>query len=109
MLAAAREAATRHRIWLHIGSLAVLVEDGKVANRGFVIDREGEVRGAYDKLHLFDVDLPTGESWRELNIYSAGTAWCWSTARRSASSALPSATTCAFRACSRGSPNPTPT
>jgi predicted amidohydrolase len=72
VLAAVREAAARHRIWLHIGSLAVLVEDGKVANRGFVIDREGEIRATYDKIHLFDVDLPTGESWRESNVYSAG-------------------------------------
>ena len=72
VLAACREAARRHRIWLHVGSLAVLVDDGKVANRGFVIDREGQVRARYDKLHLFDVDLPTGESWRESNVYSAG-------------------------------------
>jgi deaminated glutathione amidase len=72
VLSAVREAAARHRIWLHIGSLAVLVEDGKVANRSFVIDREGEVRAIYDKIHLFDVDLPTGESWRESNVYSAG-------------------------------------
>ncbi|HET7606104.1 MAG TPA: carbon-nitrogen hydrolase family protein [Sphingomicrobium sp.] len=72
VLAACREAARRHRIWLHLGSLAVLAEDGKVANRGFVIDREGEIRARYDKLHLFDVDLPTGESWRESNVYSAG-------------------------------------
>src|SRR5438270_5397799 len=72
VLAAAREAAARHRLWLHIGSLAVLTGDGKVANRGFVIDRDGEIRGTYDKLHLFDVDLPTGESWRESNVYSAG-------------------------------------
>ena len=72
VLAAVRKAAAHHRIWLHIGSLAVLVEDGKIANRGFVIDREGEVRATYDKIHLFDVDLPTGESWRESNVYSAG-------------------------------------
>jgi len=72
VLAACREAAHRHRIWLHLGSLAVVVGDGKIANRGFVIDREGEVRARYDKLHLFDVDLPTGESWRESNVYSAG-------------------------------------
>jgi predicted amidohydrolase len=72
VLAECRKAAARHRIWLHIGSLAVLVEDGKVANRGFIIDREGEIRATYDKLHLFDVDLPTGESWRESNVYSAG-------------------------------------
>jgi predicted amidohydrolase len=72
VLAACREAAKRNRIWLDLGSLAVLVDDGKVANRGFVIDREGQVRSRYDKIHLFDVDLPTGESWRESAVYSAG-------------------------------------
>jgi predicted amidohydrolase len=72
VLAACREAAQRHRIWLHIGSLAVLTQTGKVANRSFIIDREGHVRATYDKMHLFDVDLPTGESWRESNVYSAG-------------------------------------
>lgn len=72
VLAACREAAKANRIWLHLGSLAVLTEDGKVANRGFVIDREGNVRARYDKIHLFDVDLPTGESWRESNTYSPG-------------------------------------
>jgi deaminated glutathione amidase len=50
----------------------VLTESGKVANRSFVIDREGKVRATYDKIHLFDVDLPTGESWRESNVYSPG-------------------------------------
>ena len=72
LLAMCREAARRHGIWLHLGSLAVLVDDGKVANRSFLIDREGEIRARYDKIHLFDVDLPTGESWRESNVYSAG-------------------------------------
>lgn len=72
VLRTARNAAAEHRIWLHIGSLAVLLENGKVANRSFVIDREGEVRATYDKIHLFDVDLPTGESWRESNVYAAG-------------------------------------
>jgi predicted amidohydrolase len=71
VLAACLKAAARHHVWLHIGSLAVL-DGGKVANRGFVIDREGVIRATYDKLHLFDVDLPTGESWRESNVYSAG-------------------------------------
>ena len=71
-LEACREAAHKHGIWVHLGSLAVLLEDGKVANRGFVIDREGQVRARYDKIHLFDVDLPTGESWRESNVYSPG-------------------------------------
>jgi len=72
VLAACRNAARRNHIWLHLGSLAVLAENGKVANRGFVIDREGEIRARYDKLHLFDVDLPTGETWRESNVYSPG-------------------------------------
>ena len=71
-LAACCEAAREHGIWVHLGSLAVLASGGKVANRAFVIDREGVVRARYDKLHLFDVDLPTGESWRESNVYSAG-------------------------------------
>jgi predicted amidohydrolase len=72
VLAACREAAREHGIWLHLGSLAVLAEDGKIANRGFVIDRTGNVRARYDKIHLFDVDLPTGESWRESSVYRAG-------------------------------------
>ena len=72
VLAAAQAAAARHRIWVHVGSLAVLVDNGKVANRSFVIDREGSIRATYDKIHLFDVDLPTGESWRESNTYSPG-------------------------------------
>lgn len=72
VLRAVRAAAAEQRIWVHIGSLAVLVDDGKTANRSFVIDREGNVRATYDKIHLFDVDLPTGESWRESNVYSPG-------------------------------------
>jgi predicted amidohydrolase len=72
VLAACREAAARSGIWLHVGSLAVLTETGKVANRSFVIDREGQIRATYDKIHLFDVDLPSGESWRESNVYSPG-------------------------------------
>jgi deaminated glutathione amidase len=72
VLAACREAAKTHGIWVHLGSLAILVDDGKVANRGFVIDRNGKVQARYDKIHLFDVDLPTGESWRESAIYRAG-------------------------------------
>jgi len=72
VLAAVRQAAAEHRIWVQLGSLAVLVDDGKVANRSFVIDREGNIRATYDKIHLFDVDLPTGESWRESNVYSPG-------------------------------------
>lgn len=72
VLAACREAARRNGIWMHLGSLAVTAGDGKFANRGFVIDSGGEIRASYDKIHLFDVDLPTGESWRESNVYRGG-------------------------------------
>jgi predicted amidohydrolase len=71
-LAACCEAAREHGIWVHLGSLAIRVDDGKVANRGFVIDGLGKIRARYDKIHLFDVDLPTGESWRESAVYRAG-------------------------------------
>ena len=67
-----RDAAARHGLWLHLGSLALRRDDGRFANRGFVIDAAGEVRARYDKIHLFDVDLPTGESWRESAAYAPG-------------------------------------
>jgi predicted amidohydrolase len=72
VLAAVRTAAEEAGIWVHLGSLALLGEGGKLANRSFVIDDRGEVRARYDKIHLFDVDLPTGESWRESATYAAG-------------------------------------
>lgn len=72
VLAACRAAAAERGIWLHIGSLAVRTEQDKLANRGFVIDTDGQVRARYDKIHLFDVDLPTGESWRESAVYRPG-------------------------------------
>ena len=67
-----RDAAHKHGIWVHIGSLAVRTEGRQLANRAFVIDPRGEIRARYDKIHLFDVDLPTGESWRESNVYRHG-------------------------------------
>ncbi|HEV2078308.1 MAG TPA: carbon-nitrogen hydrolase family protein [Allosphingosinicella sp.] len=74
VLAAVREAAAKRGIWVHIGSLALAHEreDGKLVNRGFLIDPAGEVRARYDKIHLFDVDLPTGETWRESAAYAPG-------------------------------------
>ncbi len=73
VLAAVREAAAAAGLWVHLGSLALLAEQGgKLVNRGFVIDDRGEVRARYDKLHLFDVDLATGESWRESAAYRGG-------------------------------------
>ena len=72
VLAAVCTAAADAGIWVHLGSLAVRRPDGKYANRGFVIDAGGAIRARYDKLHLFDVDLPTGESWRESAAYVGG-------------------------------------
>ena len=72
VLAACRAAAGRLGLWLHLGSLAVRTEGSKLANRGFVIDPSNAIRASYDKIHLFDVDLPTGESWRESSVYRAG-------------------------------------
>ena len=72
VLATVRDAAARHGLWVHLGSLAVLREDGRLANRGFVIDDTGAIRARYDKMHLFDVDLPSGESWRESATYCPG-------------------------------------
>jgi len=73
-LAAVREAAARDGLWIHLGSLALQAGDGRFANRGFVIDPAGEIRGRYDKIHLFDVDLPNGERWRESAAYRPGEA-----------------------------------
>lgn len=73
VLAAVRDAAAREGLWVHLGSLAVRSGEGdRLANRTFVIDPTGTVRARYDKLHLFDVDLPTGESWRESAVYRPG-------------------------------------
>jgi predicted amidohydrolase len=72
VLAAVREAAARTGVWVALGSLAVVRDDGRWANRSFVIDGAGAVAARYDKIHMFDVDLATGESWRESNAYAAG-------------------------------------
>lgn len=72
VLASVRAAASRSGMWVMLGSLALRREDGKLANRSFVIDASGAIRARYDKLHLFDVDLPGGESWRESAAYQAG-------------------------------------
>lgn len=61
------------KLTLHIGSTAILRDDGKVANRAFVFGPDGVLKTTYDKIHMFDVDLPNGESWRESATYEAGT------------------------------------
>ena len=74
VLAAVRAAAAREGLWVHIGSLPLKDEraDGRWANRSFLIDDTGAIRATYDKIHLFDVDLATGESWRESSAYGPG-------------------------------------
>lgn len=59
-------------IWLLIGSLAIKVSDTKTANRSFLIDPNGAINARYDKIHLFDVDLPSGETYRESNTVAGG-------------------------------------
>jgi len=71
-LATLRELAKKLAIYIHIGSLAIKVSPDKAANRSFVIDRSGDIAARYDKIHMFDVDLAGGESYRESNNYRAG-------------------------------------
>ena len=71
-LATLREVARKLSIYIHIGSLAVKASPEKAANRGFLIDRKGDIAARYDKIHMFDVDLAGGESYRESNTYRPG-------------------------------------
>jgi predicted amidohydrolase len=66
------ELAKELGVVLHIGSLALKSSDGQVANRASVFGRDGAVLARYDKIHLFDVDLPNRESWRESATYRPG-------------------------------------
>ena len=59
-------------LWLHIGSMAVAAPSGKLANRSLLIAPDGEIAARYDKIHMFDVDLPGGESYRESRNFEAG-------------------------------------
>jgi predicted amidohydrolase len=72
VLAQVREAAAKDGLWIALGSLAVRREDGRLANRSFVIDAAGAIAGRYDKMHMFDVTLASGESWRESAAYVPG-------------------------------------
>ena len=72
VLAAVRQAARKQGIWVQLGSLALKGPDEKFVNRAFLIDGQGDIRARYDKIHLFDVDLSAGESWRESAVYEGG-------------------------------------
>jgi len=67
-----RTLAAELGVWLHVGSLGIKIDEGRVANRSFVIDPHGDVAARYDKLHMFDVDLAGGESYRESRYYGPG-------------------------------------
>jgi predicted amidohydrolase len=73
--AALADMARRHHIWLHSGSMPLLADEGeRRVNRSHVIDDKGEIRARYDKIHMFDVTLPTGENWTESAAYAGGDA-----------------------------------
>ncbi len=69
-----RALAAELGIYLHIGSLAIKLDGTRVANRSYLIDPEGGIAARYDKLHLFDVDLAGGESYRESHHARPGAA-----------------------------------
>lgn len=71
-LPAFRDLAAELGIWLHTGSLPIKLSDTKIANRSFLIAPEGKISARYDKIHMFDVDLPGGESYRESKNYQPG-------------------------------------
>lgn len=70
----AAELARQHGVFIHVGSVAVAVEDGMIANRAFLFGPDGQRLTTYDKIHMFDVDLDNGESWRESATYRPGAA-----------------------------------
>jgi deaminated glutathione amidase len=67
-----RELARELKIYLHIGSMAIKATPDRAANRAFLIDPNGEIVARYDKIHMFDVNLANGESYRESNSYQPG-------------------------------------
>ena len=59
-------------IHLHVGSTPIALDGGKIANRGLLFAPDGTLVARYDKIHMFDVDLANGESWRESAVYNPG-------------------------------------
>ncbi|WP_027143430.1 carbon-nitrogen hydrolase family protein [Mesorhizobium sp. WSM3626] len=73
IVSTARRLARELGVFLHIGSTAILRADGKLANRALLFGPDGATLATYDKVHMFDVDLDNGESWRESAAYEPGT------------------------------------
>ena len=74
VLAAVQAAARAHQVWVQLGSLALVLEGDLLANRSFLIDPQGNICARYDKIHLFDVTLADGETYRESAAYRPGDA-----------------------------------
>ena len=71
-LAAFRDVAAERNVTLLIGSLAIRLDEDRLANRSFLVDGQGQIVARYDKIHMFDVDLPGGESYRESATFRPG-------------------------------------
>src|SRR5688572_5086739 len=71
-LRAYRALAAELGVWLLVGSLGIRVAPAKLANRSYLLNDKGDIVAYYDKIHLFDVDLPDGQSFRESNLVEAG-------------------------------------
>ncbi len=71
-LVAFKDAAKQHGIWVHCGSLSILLDDGRIANRTYVLDSDGNIAAQYDKIHMFDVDLGNGERYAESSTFAPG-------------------------------------
>jgi deaminated glutathione amidase len=67
------ELALELKIWLHIGSMPILLANDKIANRSYLFAPDGAIAARFDKIHMFDVALPNGETYRESKNYEAGT------------------------------------
>lgn len=73
-IAVVADMARRHRLYLHLGSLAVALPDGRFANRSVLFGPDGDIRAQYDKIHLFDATLPGLRDYRESATYAPGEA-----------------------------------
>ncbi len=73
-LAAFSTAARDLSIWLHIGSLGIKLDDGRIANRSYLFAPNGDIAARYDKIHMFDVDLGNGEVYRESASFAPGSS-----------------------------------
>jgi predicted amidohydrolase len=99
VLKAASALAAELGIFLHIGSTAIDVGNDMTANRGVVFGPDGAKLAHYDKIHMFDVDLDNGESWRESAVYQPGDCRADRGPRRCARSAWEFATISGSRTC----------